>query len=73
MMARLSSDEVVIVLVADDNHSLDDDYPLQPNFSKRAAAAAAKEVAYDVGWVYHHQLLSWENVVKKNTHLFFFV
>lgn len=51
MMARLSSDEVVIVLVADDNHSLDDDYPLQPNFSKRAAAGAAKEVAYDVGWV----------------------
>ena len=32
--------ELVIVLVADDNHCLDDDYPLQHNLSKQAAATA---------------------------------
>lgn len=55
--------EVVIVLAAVDNHSSDDDYPLQPNLSKQAAVAVAADIdqefhrssAYDVvGWVYHH-------------------
>ena len=39
---------VVIVLPADDNHSLDDDYPLEPNFSKQAAAAAAAQEVHEL-------------------------
>ena len=77
-MTILLNSVVVNVLVADDNHSSDDDCPLHPNYSKQVAAVAEevahRNSAYDVGWVYHHhhyQLLSRENVVvKKNNYLY---
>ena len=51
----------VIVVAADDNHSLNDDYPLQPNLSRQVVAQEVpRGSAYDVGWVYHRL---WDNDV----------
>ena len=63
--------EVVIVL-ADDNHSLDDDYPLQPIPSKQVAKEEVPRgsASYGVRWVYD---VNRVNTRLRKSYFFFFV